>query len=563
MEAPPFGLGFRPRYFGDLVEGRPPVDWLELVSENFMGIGGRTRQMLGRLRADYPIALHGVSLSIAGTGPLDATYLSLLAALVEAVEPVAVGDHLAWTSWRGRESHDLLPVAYTRAVLDHVAARVMRVQERLRHRLVIENPTVYVAFAGDEMEEADFLAELCARTGCAVLLDVNNLYVNACNLGRDPERYLTRLAPDSVAYFHVAGHAVLPDVRIDTHDEPVPDPVWALYQRACARFPRAGTILERDAKFPTFDDLLAELEQARGVSDGNWPSPLPLALRRAQGERKGQRPVPVARSASGSGSSPSGQAADHWSALQSQFFTYMTGDAGDPAPPLRSAPGGVSAQRGLTLYREAFTARLCRGLGENFPALARVLGPRAFEALIAAYVAAHPPCGYAFNAIGAALPRFIPTYRFADDFGVPVAVLAELAALEQAELEVGDEPDDGAALAASALAEIAADDWPRARLRCTGAVRLLRCGFDVLPVIEAVAAGKDPVRPAAGACGVLIARPRADVIRRRLTEDEAGVINRLLAGERIGDVCAGAGEAVGAQAVALLVTLGLVRAIET
>jgi uncharacterized protein (UPF0276 family) len=543
VEAPPFGLGFRPRYFGDLVESRPPVDWLELVSENFMGIGGRTRRMLERLRADYPIALHGVSLSIAGTGPLEAAYLSLLGALVEAVQPVAVGDHLSWTSWRGRESHDLLPVAYTRAVLDHVAARVLRVQDHLRRRLVIENPTVYVAFADDEMEEADFLAELCARTSCAVLLDVNNLYVNALNLGRDPERYLTRLQPESIAYFHIAGHAVLPDVRIDTHDEPVPDPVWALYRRACARFPQAGTILERDAKFPAFADLLAELGRARAVRNDR------------DGDRNGDRPqlgpVPIPR--------PSGS---DWPALQSQFFAYVSGETPSAALPLRDAPGAVKAQRGLDLYREAFTARLARGLGENFPALARVLGRRAFEALIAAYISAHPPRGYAFNAIGAALARFIPTHACSEDFGVPVAVLAELAALEQAELEVADEPDDGAALAPSALAEVAAEDWPGARLRCTRAVRLLTCAYDVLPVVEAVAAGREPARPTAGVCGVLIARPHADVIRRRLAPDEAGVIGRLLAGDRMEEACAEAGEAIGARAVALLVTLGLVRAIE-
>ncbi|MFN8644740.1 MAG: DUF692 domain-containing protein, partial [Candidatus Binatia bacterium] len=302
----PFGIGFRPRYFGDLVDRRPPVDWLEILSENFMGIGGRTRQMLLRLRADYPLVLHGVSLSIAGQDPLDSEHLARLKALADEVEPRFVTDHLTWTSWRGRESHDLLPVAYTEAVLDHVARRVAQVQERLGRRLYLENPTVYVAFAGNEMDEVDFLAELCRRSGCGVLLDVNNLIVNAANLGWDPAPYLERLDPGDVAYVHVAGHTVLPDVRVDTHDEPVPDPVWALYQRAGARFPDAGTVLERDDAFPPFAELMAELARAR-------------ALHAAAGRETRAAAVPRPRRRDGH--------RGDWAALQEAFFADVVGAA--------------------------------------------------------------------------------------------------------------------------------------------------------------------------------------------------------------------------------------------
>jgi hypothetical protein len=533
----PFGLGFRPRYFGDLVDRRPPVDWLEIVSENFMGIGGRTRQMLLRLRAEYPLVLHGVSLSIAGQDPLDRDHLTRLRALADEVAPRFVTDHLSWTSWRGRESHDLLPVSYTAAVLEHVARRVDQVQAALGRRLYLENPTVYVAFAGNEMHEVEFLAALCRRSGCGVLLDLNNLIVNAANLGWDPEAYLALLDPADVAYFHVAGHAVLPDVRIDTHDAPVPDPVWALYQRACARFPAAGTVLERDDALPAFDELLRELDHARALHAAAVPAAAP--------------PVALA---------PCGGAAAPWPEIQDRFFAgVVAAAAGAEAVLARTAP--VPAARGLAVYRDAYTARLCRGLRHNFPTLHHVLGDAAFAALVSACVAAHPPRGYVFTSVSAPLADFIATYDFGPGLAVPPSVLADIAAVEQAELEVADAPDDGPALPPEALGEVPPAAWPGLRVRATTALRLLRCSADVLPAIDAVAAGRSPAPPPPGSVDYLICRPSADVQRLRLAGAEAAVMRRLLAGAAIEEACDGDLEA-GAAAVARLAALRLLRAVE-
>ena len=537
----PFGIGFRPRYFGDLVDRRPPVDWLEIVSENFMGVGGRTRQMLRRLRADYPLVLHGVSLSIAGQDPLDAEHLARLKGLADEVEPRFVTDHLTWTSWRGRESHDLLPVAYTEAVLDHVARRVGQVQEHLGRRLYLENPTVYVAFAGNEMDEVDFLAALCRRSGCGVLLDVNNLIVNAENLGWDPAPYLARLDPADVAYVHVAGHAVLPDVRIDTHDATVPDPVWALYQRACACFPDAGTVLERDDAFPPFAELMAEVARARALhAAAGRAAPAAIAPRPA---RRG------------------GGRAD-WAAVQGAFFAGVVGGAAaGEATALLAPTAPVPPARGLAVYRDAFAARLCRGIGQNFPTLRRVLGEAELQALVAGYLAAHPPRGYEFARVTARLATYIPTHRFGADFGVAPAVLADIAAFEQAELEVSDAPDDGPPLAATALAEVPPDAWPRVRTRCAAALRVVRCTSDVLPVVEAVAAGRAPDRPTAGPTCYLVGRPAAELVRVRVTAREADVVERLCAGATVEASCGGAGIEAGATALARLASLDLLRAL--
>ncbi len=549
----PFGLGFRPRYFGDLVDARPPVDWLELVSENFMGIGGRTRQMLLRLRADYPLVLHGVSLSIAGEGPLDPLHLARLCALADEVEPRVVSDHLSWTSWRGRESHDLFPIAHTEAVLAHVARRVDAVQTRLRRRLYLENPTVYVAFAGNEMSEAEFLAELCRRSGCGVVLDVNNLFVNFANLGWDPEPYLTLLDPDAVGYFHVAGHSVLSDVRIDTHDAAVPDPVWALYKQACARFPAAGTVLERDDALPAFAELVRELDQARRLH--------PVALR-VEGAAP-SAPVESALAphpAGADGAAPSNADTQRWVQTQGAFFAgVIDAVSAEGATSLLASTAPVVAGRGLAVYRDAYGTRLCRGLRQNFPALRRVLGDEEFATLIAAYVVRHPPRGYEFAGVGAALAAFIPMHAFGADFGVAPAALADVAAVEQAELEVSDAPDDGPAVAAAALAEVPPDAWPALRVRATAALRVVRCAHDVLPVIEAVAAGRAPDRPSVGEYEYLICRPAADIVRERLSASEAAVLRRLLAGATIEEACGGAGLEAGATAVARLASLGLLR----
>lgn len=561
--AMPFGIGFRPRYFGDLVDRRPPVDWLEILSENFMGIGGRTRQMLLRLRADYPLVLHGVSLSIAGSDPLDDGHLARLRALADDVEPRFVSDHLSWTRWRGRESHDLLPVAYTAAVLDHVARRVDQVQRALGRRLYLENPTVYVAFAGNEMHEAEFLAALCRRSGCGVLLDVNNLIVNRENLGWDPAPYLTLLDPADVAYFHVAGHAVLPDVRIDTHDAPVPDPVWALYQRAAARCPLAGTILERDDALPAFADLVAELDHARTLHGAAVP-PAPHRVAPAVGEGAAPptsvAPVVHPHRAGAGVAAPAADIAS-WSAMQSAFFSgVVTGGLADAATALLAAADPVPPGRGLSVYREAYPTRLVRGVRQNFPTLHHVLGDVELTALIEAYVAAHPPRGYEFTAVGRALAAFIPTHRFGGGLAVAPSVLADIASVEQAELEVSDAPDDGPAVPAAALAEIPPEAWPRLRVRATAALRLVRCAADVLPAIEAVAAGRTPAPPAMVASDYLICRPRRDVQRVPLPAGEAAVMGRLLDGLTIDAAC-GTDLPTGATAVARLAALDLLRSL--
>jgi uncharacterized protein (UPF0276 family) len=244
----------------------PGVDWFEVITENFLVDGGNPRRVLREVRAHHPVVLHGVSLSIGSTDPLDVTYLDAVAALCAEVEPAAVSDHLCWTSLGGHNVHDLLPLPYSDEALAHVAARVAQVQDRLGRRILLENPSSYATFRGDAWSEPAFLAELARRADCELLLDVNNVFVSCRNHGRDARAYLDALPPDRVGYMHLAGHSDGDGLLIDTHDTPVCDDVWQLYAEAARRFPDAATCLERDDDIPPLDELVAELARARAVA---------------------------------------------------------------------------------------------------------------------------------------------------------------------------------------------------------------------------------------------------------------------------------------------------------
>lgn len=260
-----FGLGLRPIYYDDILPKRADVDWLEIISENYMTGGGRPSAALERARADYPIVMHGVSMSIASTDPLDFDYLHDLKALAERLEPAWVSDHLAWTGVQGINLHDLLPIPYTEESLAHVAERIARVQDFLGRRLVIENASTYVTFRESRMSEWAFLDELAKRADCLLLIDVNNVFVSSFNHGFDAAEYIDNIPAERVAQLHLAGHADHGTHRIDTHDQPVCEEVWSLFEKARRRFGDVSTMIERDDNFPPFAELLAELGRMRDI----------------------------------------------------------------------------------------------------------------------------------------------------------------------------------------------------------------------------------------------------------------------------------------------------------
>jgi len=261
-----FGLGLRKPHYADFLESDVPVDFVEVISENFMVAGGRPRHILRKVRERHPVALHGVSLSVGSAHGIDPDYLVRLRALVDEIEPLFVSDHLSWSRTSGFSSHDLLPLPYTPEALDVVCANLDRAQDVLGRPMLIENPSSYLAFAQSEMTEWEFLKAVSDRTGCGLLLDVNNIHVSAVNHGFDPLAYVAGLPLDRVRQIHLAGHSQGEALLIDTHDKPVPPPVWALFAHVMDRVGPVAVMIERDDDIPPLGDLLQELDVARTVA---------------------------------------------------------------------------------------------------------------------------------------------------------------------------------------------------------------------------------------------------------------------------------------------------------
>lgn len=281
------GLGLRPEYYHEILTTLPDIDWFEAISENYMGhgasesgglrtgglstgglsAGGKPLHHLERVREHYPIALHGVSLSIGGSHPIDSRYLRELRALCERIEPLWVSDHLCWTRTGAHQFHDLLPLPYTDATIDHLAERIDQVQNALGRQLLLENVSSYLTWRPDEMSEWEFLAEVSRRADCLILLDLNNVIVSSHNHGFDPLTYLDAMPAERVWQHHLAGHIRQEvsggELCIDTHDQPVPDTVWTLYDAARERFGDVATMIERDDNFPPWSELMQEYAELR------------------------------------------------------------------------------------------------------------------------------------------------------------------------------------------------------------------------------------------------------------------------------------------------------------
>ena len=261
-----FGLGLRATHYEAIFDTKPALDWFEIISENYMVSGGRPLANLTRIRNDYPMAMHGVSLSIGSSDPLNIEYLRDLKKLSNRIEPAFISDHLCWTGIAGKNLHDLMPIPYTEEAITHVVDRVRQVQDFLGRQILLENVSSYVTFAQSEMSEWAFLSAIAERADCHILLDINNIFVSAFNHGFEPIEYIEGIPVDRVRQFHLAGHENRGDIIIDTHDAPVIDPVWDLYAKACARFGPVSTMIERDDNIPPLEALLTELDHARQIA---------------------------------------------------------------------------------------------------------------------------------------------------------------------------------------------------------------------------------------------------------------------------------------------------------
>lgn len=262
-----FGLGLRPDYYEEILTQKPDLDWFEILTENYLVPGGKPLYYLDQIRTHYPIVMHGVSLSLGSSDPLDRDYLQQLKNLASRVEPVWISDHLCWTGVNGVNAHDLLPIPYTRQAVNHIVSRIHQVQEFLGRPILIENVSSYLAYKQSEMTEWEFILEIVNKADCYILLDVNNVYVSSINHQFDPLDYIFAMPAERVAQIHLAGHSNHGHYIIDTHDAPVIQPVWDLYGATIKRLGAVSTMIERDDNMPPLVDLLAEIKHAREIAE--------------------------------------------------------------------------------------------------------------------------------------------------------------------------------------------------------------------------------------------------------------------------------------------------------
>jgi uncharacterized protein (UPF0276 family) len=516
-----FGVGFRSQHYQVVTEQLPAnIDLFEIISENFMGVGGRPIYFLNKLKEHYPIVMHGVGLSIGSCHELNREYLKSLKNLIDHVQPKMVSDHLCWTTYQKHNSHDLLPVAYTQQSLMNIAQKLEQIQDFIGQRFYLENPSAYVAFEYADYSEAEFLCELVKRSGAGIMLDVNNLYVNQMNQGLDPIAYLELLPRDSVGYMHLAGHSREDQVIIDTHDHPVCDEVWELYRIATQKFDRVPVIVEWDGNIPTFERLASEAEQARKLHASSVIS-IGAASNSAPALQQGM-PVENPR-------------------LHRHFLDQMKRPYGisEEATQYLAKDLPVPAQVGMTVYNNAYFLRSNEFLTETFPSIAKLISDESFHRLTAAYLAQFPPQHPSIQELGNDLPKYLRSdaARQELEIGVELEILADIASVELARAQCFVAPDPATTIKIDDLAKIDPEKFGDCRFPIAGHFKLVRCGYEVLPVLEQLAAEQQPSRPSARSNAMLVFRKDFVIHTEALADWQADFFEALCKKQNFAQIC--------------------------
>lgn len=506
---PSIGIGLRAPHYRQFLDDRPQVDWLEVHTENFLDQSGFDWHVLQQLRGDYRFSLHGVGLGLGSARGFSEAHLERVRALVERVEPMLVSEHLCWGAVHDRHLNDLLPLALSDAMLDLLAARIGRVQDVLGRQLLIENVSTYVRFHADAMSEAEFMAQLVKRTGCALLLDVNNLYVNQCNHGEDALAALAAIAPGSVGEIHLAGHLVTPDAVIDHHGARVAPEVWRLYQAALARFGAVPSLIEWDTDIPSLDVLLGEAATARALAQAAGTATLDVYT-------------------------PAGSVASDSAAwfgvaqLQGAFSDALFDAAHEPRVLAHIKADGAR----LALYRGNLTATWDKVLSSAYPVIRALLGAEFFAPLARAYGIARPSNNADLNQFGDQFAQFLAGF----DHVAQYPYLPDMARLEWA-LHRAHYAPDAAALTAQALAALAPEQFEHARFGLHPACTLIQSPWAVLPLWFAHQDDSGigfPDDMAVASCGI-VARPLFRPVVTALSDGAHAALAVLDAGGAMGE----------------------------
>jgi len=464
------GVGLRAPHYKQFLAHRPRVAWLEVHSENYLDQSGWDWHVLQQLRRDYTVSLHGVGLGLGSARGFSEAHLARVRELVRSVAPALVSEHLCWGAVADRQLNDLLPLTLDQAALDLLSARVSRVQDALGRQLLLENVSTYVRFHADAMSEAEFLAALAARTGCGLLLDINNLYVNQCNHGEDALAALAAIPPGAVGEMHLGGHLVTPEAVIDHHGDRVAGPVWRLYEAALARFGAVPTLIEWDTDVPPLEVLLDEAGKAATLHARAATAPPAVAM-----------PLAAAAGAAAQACAAADEGADAQLAQHQQLFAGALFDAqlAPQAVALCAAGRGHVAHR-YALYRGNLTASWTKTLAAACPVVLALVGEEFFGGLARAYGRAHPSDNPDLNHFGAHFSSFLRHFPHVADY----PYLPDMAALEWL-LHRAHYAPSAQGLTAEQLAAIPPDQLENARFALHPAVQLFKSDWAVIPLWQA------------------------------------------------------------------------------
>lgn len=513
-----FGLGLRPKHYPYIFEHSPAVDWFEAISENFMDTDGRAKRNLARIKERYPVVLHGVALSIGAVDPLNAEYLTKLKALIDWVQPAWVSDHLCWTGIAHTNTHDLLPMPYTEEALAHVVQRIKQVQDFLGRRIALENPSTYLEFSHSSMPEAEFIARMAQEADCNLLLDINNVYVSCFNHRWDANAYLAALPMDRVVQIHLSGHSNRGTHIIDTHDDHVIDPVWALYRSCIERAGRTpSTMVEWDDHIPDFPVLMAELEKAKDAA--RQATLTPSAREQPSSPASTPRAPAIASTA--------------LALSQSQLQTAILSSGSQDSPPevwIR-AKSDFPADQQLQIYINGYRARLFDVASEDYPVLRAYLGDAKFSALMREFVNATQSDHFNIGRYAIKLQEFLLRTAPKDVFA------HELCALETALSQLQD-AEETPALTQASLSSLTPERLMTLRLHPRKALQLMAFAFPTNAYFRAVKEEESPKKPRRQTSFVAVFRHEDVMWRMDLDAAEHRLLTTLFSGTPVGEALA-------------------------
>ncbi len=517
---PHTGVGLKTEHYRTVIDTEPDIGFFEVHAENYMGAGGSPHRYLEAICERYALSLHGVGLSIGADQPLDREHLRRLRGLIDRYRPWLFSEHLAWSSHDSGFLNDLLPLPYTTETLARVCEHIDDVQTTLGRQMLLENPSTYLAFVESTWSEVDFIAEVVRRTGCGLLLDVNNAYVASTNQQQDPTAYIDAYPLAHVQQIHLAGYAREADemgrpLLIDAHDRQVDEIVWDLYAHTIRRLGNTPTLIEWDANVPAWPVLQAEAQRAQAIM---------VASRH---EEHGRHEQIKAHEHGETCEAP--RIVPRLAERQSSFARALL-DPGRPLPPGLVGPDGEPSERRFAVYRNNVVSGLIDTLQAGFPAVARIVGPEFFRAMARVYVAQEPPDSPILLGYGTGFASFIGAFGPA----ATLPYLSDVARIEHAWADAYHAADTSP-LNPATLAQIAPDELPGLVLHLAPSVRLIRSDFPVLTLWRMnVGDGvPTPVDFDAGGENVLIARPGPEVELRLLSPASTEFVQSLIDGQPV------------------------------